>query len=70
MHQRMFDDRIDKLRAVVQAAIGVAQSLQDQVAAHQITREQALAPFRDDVHAMRFDAGTGYLSPRPSMPSS
>ncbi len=58
---RMFGDRIDKLRAVVQSTISIAQSLETRVAAHQLTREQALALLRDDVHALRFDNGAGYV---------
>ena len=58
---RMFSDRIDKLRAVVQSTISIAQSLETRVAAHQLTREQALALLRDDVHALRFDNGAGYV---------
>ena len=61
LHQRMVDDRVDKLRAVVLAATGFAQSLQDQLDAHQITREQALATFRDEVHRVRFGADDDYL---------
>jgi methyl-accepting chemotaxis protein len=55
MHDRMFGDRIDKLRAVVQSTISIAKSLESRVAVHQLTREQALALLRDDVHALRFD---------------
>jgi methyl-accepting chemotaxis protein len=61
MHGRMVDDRIDKVRAVVLAATGFAQSLQAQVDAHQITGEQALATFRDEVHRVRFGADDDYL---------
>jgi hypothetical protein len=42
MRQRMLDDRIDKLRAVVLTTIGFVQSLQAQVEAHAIGQEQAL----------------------------
>ena len=59
--QRMFNDRVDKLRAVVQSAVSIAQSLENRVAAHQLTREQALALLRDDIHAIRFDGGGGYV---------
>ena len=58
---RMFGDRIDKLRAVVQSTISIAKSLEARVAAHQLTRDQALALLRDDVHALRFDNGAGYV---------
>jgi len=61
VHQRMIDDRIDKLHGVVLAAAGFAQSLQAQVDAHQISREQALATFRDDVHRVRFGSEGDYL---------
>jgi len=61
MHQRMFDDRIDKLHTMTLAALGMAQALEDQVAAHQMTREQALAQFGKAVHAIRFDNGDGYI---------
>ena len=61
MRQRMIDDRIDKLRAVVISAMGFAQSLQAGVDAHQITQEQALATFRNDLHRVRFGAEDDYL---------
>jgi methyl-accepting chemotaxis protein len=61
IQQRMIDDRIDKLSAVVHISIGVAQSLEDQVAAHQLTHDQALELFRKATHVMRFDAGQGYV---------
>ena len=32
-----------------------------QVAAHQLTQDQALAQIRDDIHAMHFDGSTGYV---------
>jgi methyl-accepting chemotaxis protein len=61
LHQRLFDDRVDKLRAAVQSTIAIAHSLETRVAAHTLTREQALGLLRDDVHAMRFDDGAGYV---------
>ena len=61
MQQRMFDDRIDKLRAIVQSTVAIAQSLENRVIAHQLTRDQALAMLRDDIHAIRFDGGGGYV---------
>jgi methyl-accepting chemotaxis protein len=60
LRQRMLDDRLEKLRAVVQSTIGFAQSLEKQVVAGRLTRDQALAQFRDDLHVMRFD-GTNYV---------
>jgi len=62
MHQRMIDDRIAKLQAVVDVAIGEAKSLAAQVEAKQITQEQAIAQYRFEIHGMRFDNGAGYLT--------
>jgi methyl-accepting chemotaxis protein len=61
VRQRMFEERIEKDHAVVQATMGIAQSLENRVAAHELTHEQALATLRDDIHAMRFDGGAGYV---------
>ncbi len=62
LHRRMLDDRADKLKATVDMILGPAASLEHQVAAQQMTRDQAMARLRDIVHAMRFDAGDGYLT--------
>ena len=61
LHQRMIDDRVEKLQAVVQSTVSLAGSLEAQVAAARLTREQAMAQMRDLVHAIRFDGGTGYV---------
>jgi methyl-accepting chemotaxis protein len=61
IHERMFADRIDKLQSVTQAALGLAQALEDQVAAKQMSHEQALAQFGKALHAIRFDNGDGYI---------
>jgi len=61
MRQRLFDDRIDKLHSISLAAQGMAQALEDQVGAKQMTHEQALAQFGKAVHTIRFDAGEGYI---------
>ncbi|HUB46999.1 MAG TPA: methyl-accepting chemotaxis protein [Acetobacteraceae bacterium] len=61
LRQGMTNDRIDKLRAVVGMAVGLAQSLEDQVASHQLTHQQALQQFRNAAHVMRFDQGVGYI---------
>ena len=64
MHDRMIADRIDKLRAVVQSAIGIAQRIDPEVAAGRLTREAALERLGASIHGMRFDAGDGYLTVR------
>ena len=62
LHQRMMDDRVQKLRAVVNSAVTLAGGLQAKVDAHVLTRQQALDLFHDDIRAIRFDGGTGYLA--------
>jgi methyl-accepting chemotaxis protein len=62
LHQRMLDDRTEKLQAVVHSAVTLAGSLEARVGAHEITREQAIELFHRDVRAIRFDGGTGYLA--------
>lgn len=70
MRSRMMIDRVGELRAVSLNALGLAQSLEDQVASHQLTREQALEQFRRAAHAIRFDNGAVTLSPRHGTISS
>ncbi len=62
LRQRMFDDRVDKLASVVNATIGVAASLEGQVAAHRLEHDQAIEQFRNAVHSIRFDGGAGYVA--------
>ncbi len=62
MHQRMYDDRIDKLRAVVDGARTYATQLETQVTAGKISRNQAFDAMKQYAHAMRFDHGEGYLT--------
>jgi methyl-accepting chemotaxis protein len=61
MRSRMMADRLGELRAVAQTAVGITQALEEQVAAHQISREQALDQLRKAAHAIRFDGGAGYI---------
>jgi methyl-accepting chemotaxis protein len=61
LREHMLEDRIDKLRAVVLEARSYAQLLEQTVASGQITRQQALAMFRDHVHAMRYGGPDDYL---------
>jgi methyl-accepting chemotaxis protein len=62
LHQRMLDDRLDKLRAIVAATVTVAGGLEARVQAKEITHEQAIDLLHRDIRAMRFDDGIGYLS--------
>src|SRR5580658_3093858 len=60
-NERMLTDRTQELRAVVDVAYGVAQTLQDDVAAGKLTRDQAQARFRDFVHHIRYGDSNDYL---------
>jgi methyl-accepting chemotaxis protein len=62
LHQRMIDDRVDKLRATVDSAIAIATALNTRVTAQDITREQALDLLHRDIRAIRYDNGNGYVS--------
>jgi methyl-accepting chemotaxis protein len=61
MHQRMMDDRVDKMRAIVLAAMGFADTLDRQAAALHLTRAQAIDQFRDQLHQVRFGTADDYL---------
>jgi len=61
MRSRMMTDRVREVQAVTHAAVGLARSLEEQVTAHQLRREQAVAQFRKAAHAIRFDDGAGYI---------
>ena len=62
LRQRMFDDRMEKIQAAVDSAVGIAGALEARVGAGTLTREQAQDLFHRDVRAIRFDGGTGYLT--------
>jgi signal transduction histidine kinase/CheY-like chemotaxis protein/HPt (histidine-containing phosphotransfer) domain-containing protein len=58
MHDRMLNDRIETLHAATQMAIGIARSLEQRVAAGEITHQQAIARLADLLHVMHFhDSG-------------
>jgi methyl-accepting chemotaxis protein len=61
VRQRMFEDRIDKLRGAVSIVVGLAQQLEDRVAAKEIDRDSAIAQLRDELHRIRFGAATDYV---------
>src|SRR3954451_12532843 len=62
VHDRMVQDRVDKLRAFVHATIGMARAFEAQVTAKALTHDQAVERMREVVHPMRFDNGSGYVS--------
>ncbi len=61
IHDRMMDDRAEKLRAVVLTAIGIAQTLEHDVAAGRMDRAQAQARFREILHTVRFGGPDDYF---------
>jgi methyl-accepting chemotaxis protein len=61
MQERLLADRIDKLRATTQMFLGLAQSLDKQITAGQLTRQDAVARLGTAVETMHFDNGDGYV---------
>ena len=61
LHQRMMDDRLDKMRAVVETAVGLAQALENEVKAGKMTHDEAFARYRDELHAMWYDAHHDFI---------
>jgi methyl-accepting chemotaxis protein len=62
MHERMLEDRLDKLHTLSLAAVGIAQALEDQVAAHTMSHDQAVDQLRKAIQSIHFDAGAGYIA--------
>jgi methyl-accepting chemotaxis protein len=62
LHQRMLDDRLDKLDSLVSSTVALAGALNARAVAGEMTREQALDLFHREVRAIRYDGGTGYIS--------
>jgi methyl-accepting chemotaxis protein len=60
--KRMLDDRVAQLRTAVDMAIGMAQSLQDDVTAGKMTLADAEGQFRTRARRMMFDKGQGYVT--------
>lgn len=61
LHQRMMDDRIAKLRSIVETTHGLAQTLEGQVTAGKMTRDDAISRFRETLHGMWYDDHHDYL---------
>jgi methyl-accepting chemotaxis protein len=57
---RMIDDRVAQMREATDMLMGLAQSLQDDVAAGKITQADALAQLHQRAHRMIFANGQGY----------
>jgi methyl-accepting chemotaxis protein len=61
LHERMIQDRVAKLRAVVELAYEQARSLDAQVKVGKLPREEAMARFRDNGRTMWFDDHRAYV---------
>jgi methyl-accepting chemotaxis protein len=61
VRQTMVDGRVASMRAVVEAAYGIAERLEHDVTSGRLTHEQALERFRETVHGMRYNGGADYL---------
>ncbi|WP_029009493.1 methyl-accepting chemotaxis protein [Azospirillum halopraeferens] len=60
-YQRMVEDRVSTIRSVVEMAAGFAKTLNAEVEANAITRDEALTRFRNAVHGMHYNGGADYL---------
>lgn len=60
-YRQMHADRIEMVRAVVDSAVGVLGQLDRRVKAGELTRDEAMARFRDVVAGVRFNGGQDYL---------
>jgi methyl-accepting chemotaxis protein len=58
---RMLEDRVNQLRGSVDMAIGLAETLQEDVAAGKLTQEAAILQMRALARRMMFDNGNGYI---------
>jgi methyl-accepting chemotaxis protein len=58
--RRMLEDRVAQMRAAVDMLVGMAQTLQDQVAAGNLTLAEAQSQYRQRGKGMLFDKGQGY----------
>jgi methyl-accepting chemotaxis protein len=61
LHERMMQDRIAKLRAVVEMASEQAQALDAQVKSGKLSREEAMARFKESGRGMWFDDHKAYV---------
>src|ERR1700744_4917926 len=62
MHAKMVEDRIAKLRGIVELSYGLAEQLEQQVQAGKLTHDQALDRFKDDTAAMWYDDHHSYIA--------
>lgn len=61
MHQRMVDDRIDKVRALALTVRGIAGFLEGEVQAGHLTHDQATAEMVGMLHRLRYGSSDDYF---------
>jgi methyl-accepting chemotaxis protein len=61
LHDKMIQERVDKLRSIVDAAYSLADAREKEVAAGKLSREAAIAEWRHTVHDYHYDGGSGYV---------
>lgn len=59
-YQRMYDDRVAKLKALVEVGVSLAEQLEAQAAEGKITRDEAKARFRDALQTIHY-SGQEYI---------
>jgi methyl-accepting chemotaxis protein len=60
MRERMYDERVDKLRSLAEQAASVADDIEKQEAAGGLTRAQAIERYRNAIRPIRYAGGIGY----------
>ena len=60
-HRELISSKVEELKAIVDTSIGIADSLDKQIQAGQLTKEQAIDALRERLLPMTFDHGEGYV---------
>jgi methyl-accepting chemotaxis protein len=62
LHGRMVQDRVGKLRSVVELSYGLAQQLEAQVKSGKLTHDQAIERYKEDTQSMWYDDHHSYIA--------
>jgi methyl-accepting chemotaxis protein len=62
LHDRMVQDRVGKLRAIVELSYGLADQLESQVKSGKLTHDQAVERLKEDTLAMWYDDHHSYIA--------
>lgn len=60
-YRLLLNDRVAGLKSIADIALDMADTLEQQVKAGRMTRDQALDTFRERLATIRYDNGTGYV---------